>query len=58
MGKSAIRDLVYRIEGFGDEPDYEIQSIEHISGGKISVVISCEKAARKDGASDAQGVNA
>ena len=36
--KSVIKDLIYRIEGYGDEPDYEIRSIARI-GGRIMINI-------------------
>lgn len=39
MSKSVIRDLIFRIEGYGDEPDYEIESIVTRSDGRIAVVI-------------------
>lgn len=42
-GKSAIRDLIYRIEGFGDEPDYEIRSIARV-GGRIVINIIDDEA--------------
>lgn len=41
--KSAVRDLIFRIEGYGDEPDYEIRSIARI-GGRIIINITDKEA--------------
>lgn len=37
--KSIIRDLAYRIEGYGDNPDYNIESITRFSHGRIVIVL-------------------
>lgn len=37
--KSLIRDLAYKIEGYGDTPEYNIESITRFSHGLIVIVI-------------------
>lgn len=36
--RSIIRDLVYRIEGYSDDPDYIINSISICGNGDIEIV--------------------
>lgn len=46
MSKSVIRDLMFRLEGYGDEPDYEIRSIARI-GGRIIINITNKEACQE-----------
>ena len=39
--KSIIKDLIYRIEGYSDNPDYIINSISICGNGNIEIVC-CE----------------
>ena len=39
MRFSIIRDLIYRIEGYGDDPEYEIESIARFRNGRIVITI-------------------
>ena len=36
--KSIIKDLIYRIEGYSDKPDYIINSISICGNGNIEIV--------------------
>ena len=55
-GESIIRDLVYRIEGYSDNPDYIINSISICGNGNIEIVCrekpEAETQAEPQGAKD------
>lgn len=51
---SVIRDLVYRIEGYKDSPDYEIESIARTKDGRIEIVIRENAAATERTQDDGQ----
>ncbi|MCH5291858.1 MAG: hypothetical protein J1D88_08930 [Treponema sp.] len=39
MKNSIIRDLIYKIEGFGTVPEHNIESIVRLRNGRIVIVI-------------------
>ena len=52
MRNSIIRDLIYKIEGFGDAPEYNIESIARFRNGRIVIVIREPQAERTETESD------
>ena len=54
--KSIIKDLIYRIEGYGNKPDYIINSISICGNGNIEIVCrenpNTETQAEPQGAKD------
>lgn len=54
--KSIIKDLVYRIEGYSDNPDFIINSISICGNGNIEIVcrenLKAETQAEPQGAED------
>lgn len=53
---SVIKDLIYKIEGFNEVPNYEIESIARTKDGRIEIVIRENAAAteRTQGEGDGQ----
>ena len=51
--KSIIKDLIYRIEGYSDNPDYIINSISICGNGDIEII--CRKKPNDETQAEPQG---